>query len=542
MAATFEQLREENIRLRQQAHYYKSLHERAVVKLRNAEAMIVALKQKLAEWARKWFGRRTERNKAGSSPASASSPAADKPRRARGQQPGSRGHGRRKRPDLPEQILLVDLPGGAPLCGQCGGAYRRNGTTRSYMEIVYEVLLFRKFVFCQQYEQGCSCPKPGLPARVVAPPPPRLIERGLLSVESIVEGLLRKFQYFNPIQRLVAEWSELDAVIPPGTWCGTFERLVPLFEPLVEALLEACRADRRWLMDETRWEVFVRMEDKGSYRWWLWVVVSPRVKFYILSPSRGKGVPKEFFGYDAENNKCQWTGSLMVDRFSSYKFLAALLTLAFCWTHVRRDFVEAQAGAQADQVAWAQGWIERIGGLYQLNGVRLDLGQDIKEPKLPAPFVRMDPERMALVEYQQADQALGSAVAAFQAQWEAELTQEKLPIRRRKILESLQTHWNGLTLFVDNPEIPMDNNGSERAIRGAAMARNNFYGSGSVWSGELLAMMLTILRTAQMHQVNLRQYLIDYLKACAENGRQAPTDLNNWLPWNYKPKETASGP
>jgi transposase len=232
----------------------------------------------------------------------------------------------------------------------------------------------------------------------------------------------------------------------------------------------------------------------------------------------------------------------MVDRFSSYKFLATLLTLAFCWTHVRRDFVEAQAGAPADQVAWAQGWIDRIGGLYQLNGKRLELGQDLKEPKLPAPFVRMDPQRMAGVDYQQADQALGSAVAAFQGQWEAELTQEKLPIRRRKILESLRTHWNGLTLFVQNPEIPMDNNGSERAIRGAAIGRNNFYGSGSVWSGELLAMMLTILKTAQMHQVNLRRYLIDYLKACAENGRQAPKDLNSWLPWNYKPKETASGP
>jgi transposase len=540
VAATFEQLREENIHLRQQAHYYKSLHEKAVAKLREAEAIIVALKQKLAEWARKWFGRSSEKNKAGSSPPS--TPSAEKPKRARGQQPGGRGHGRQKRPDLPEEKLLVDLPQGAPLCGQCGQAYRRNGTARSYVEIVYEVHLFRRFVACQQYEQGCSCPKPGLPARVVAPPPARLIERGLLSVESIVEGLLRKFQYLMPIQRLVAEWRELGVDISPGTWCGIFERLGPLFQPLVEAVMEACREDGQWLMDETRWAVFVRMEGKGSYRWWLWVVVSPRTTYYILSPSRGQGVPKEFFGYDADKNECQWTGPLMVDRFSSYKFLATLLALAFCWTHVRRDFVEAQAGAEAEQVAWAQGWIEQIGGLYQLNEKRLELGQDTKEPKLPAPFVRMDPARMAGVDYQQADQALGQAVAAFKGQWEAELAQEKLPIRRRKILESLQTHWSGLTLFVENPEIPMDNNGSERAIRCGAQARNSFYGSGSVWSGELLAMMLTILKTAHKHKVNLRRYLIDYLKACAENGGQAPKDLKAWLPWNYKPKETASGP
>ena len=88
----------------------------------------------------------------------------------------------------------------------------------------------------------------------------------------------------------------------------------------------------------------------------------------------------------------------------------------------------------------------------------------------------------------------------------------------------------------------MDNNGSEQAIRCGAVARNNFYGSGSVWSGELLAMMLTILQTGLVHKVNLRGYLIDYLQACAQNGGQAPEDLKDWLPWNYQPKETALGP
>ena len=244
----------------------------------------------------------------------------------------------------------MDLPGGAPPCGQCGLPYRPNGTTGSHVEIVWEVHVFKRFVVCQQYEQACSCPKPGLPQRVVAPPPARLIERGLLRVESIVEGLRRKFLYFTPVERMVAEWRQLGVEISPGTWCGIFQRLVPLLRPLVAALLAACRADGQWLMDETRWAVFVEVAGKGSSRWWLWVVVSPRVKFYILSPSRGSGVPKDFFGYDKSEGQCEWTGPLMVDRYSSYKFLATLLTLAFCWTHVRRDFVEAQAGAAADEV------------------------------------------------------------------------------------------------------------------------------------------------------------------------------------------------
>jgi transposase len=540
VAEILEQLRQENIQLRQQAHYYQSQHERAQEKLRKAQEIIVLLKAKVVELLRRLFGRRSEKRKAESSSASTSTP--EKAKQARGQQPGRPGHGRKKHPELPVQKVVVDLPGGTPHCGQCGKPYYRNGTARSYVEIVYEVQFFRRFVACQQYEQTCSCCQPGLPARVTACPPPRLIERGMLSVESIVEGLLRKFLSYMPLQRLIAEWRELGVSISPGTWCGIFARLVPLLEPLVAALLEACRADGQWLMDETRWAVFVHLEGKSSSRWWLWGVVSPRVKLYILSPSRGSGVPQKFFGYDADTDQCRWTGSLMVDRYVSYKFLATLLHLAFCWSHVRRDFVEAQAGAEAEQVAWAQGWIERIGGLYHLNAQRLELGQDRQEPKVPAPFVRMDPQRMATVAYQQAQQALVQGVAEFKAHWQGELAQENLPVRRRKILESLREHWNGLTLFVESPQIPMDNNGAERALRGGAVARKNFYGSGSRWSGELLALMLTIVQTAQVHKVKLRDYLIDYLQACARNGHQAPADLKPWLPWNYRPQEQAAGP
>lgn len=132
MAEADEQLREENIRLRQQPHYYQSLHAKAVAKLQEAEGIIAALKEKLAEMARRLFGRSSEKDKTGRS--SDSTPGTGK--RPRGQQPGRPGHGRQKRPNLPEQKLLVDLPGGAPLCGQCGRPYHRNGTARSYVELV----------------------------------------------------------------------------------------------------------------------------------------------------------------------------------------------------------------------------------------------------------------------------------------------------------------------------------------------------------------------------------------------------------------------
>jgi transposase len=362
-----------------------------------------------------------------------------------------------------------------------------------------------------------------------------------LSLESIVEVLLRKFDLWMPLERTIREWRELDVPISAGTWCGVFQRLVPLLVALAEAIYRTAQEQRQFLMDETRWEVFVEVEGKDSHRWWLWVVVTPKAKVYILAPSRGAEVPKQFFG--CEPGSCLVERPfLMADRWPSYKVLSDWLLLAFCWAHVRRDFLESQAGAQADQIGWVQGWLERIAGLYQLNEKRLKLGRDQQGTPLPPPFVRMDPARMARAEYQQAQQALVKAVEEMKQHWEQELADPKLPTRRRKILASLQEHWSGLTYFVAYPEIPMDNNGSERAIRSGVIGRNNFYGSGSLWSGQLMAAMLTMVQTARLHGVPLRPYLTDYLQACVENGCKPPQDLERWLPWNYRSAQKAQGP
>ena len=101
------------------------------------------------------------------------------------------------------------------------------------------------------------------------------------------------------------------------------------------------------------------------------------------------------------------------------------------------------------------------------------------ELDLPAPFVELDAERMATPAYQQADTLLRGEVEKLAAASQAQLADKALRGPRRKILKSLENHWHGLTLFVAHPQIPMDNNGAERAARPAAVARKNFYGSGA---------------------------------------------------------------
>ena len=121
-----------------------------------------------------------------------------------------------------------------------------------------------------------------------------------------------------------------------------------------------------------------------------------------------------------------------------------------------------------------------------------------------------------------------------------ELANPKLRQPCRKVLTSLQEHWSGLALFVDDPRIPMDNNASERQARGPAVARKNFYGSGSLWSGRLAAAMFSLFATLAHWNINPQKWLTWYLESCAAAGGTVPDNIDPFLPWNLSPEDCAS--
>ena len=122
------------------------------------------------------------------------------------------------------------------------------------------------------------------------------------------------------------------------------------------------------------------------------------------------------------------------------------------------------------------GWVERIGTLYHINNQRRDLWDASKPlPQQSAAFMEQH-------------HALETNVKKMAQQRDDDLAQKDLAAPRRSVLTSLKNHWEGLTVFLDHPEARMDNNISEQAARKGAIGRNNDYGSGSVWSGNLAAM------------------------------------------------------
>lgn len=268
--------------------------------------------------------------------------------------------------------------------------------------------------------------------------------------------------------------------------------------------------------DETLWRVFEKRAGKVGYRGYLWVFRSRSVCFFVLDPSRAAVVPLAHFA------QLLAEAIVVCDRYSAYKKMARTLglLLAFCWAHVRRDFLELARGYPQLEL-WAMQWVERIGTLYHLNGLRLKAQQEHAD--FPQGHARLSEhlEQMLL----ERDQGLAD---------------RQLHPQARKLLQSLQRHWQGLTVFLEHPEIPLDNNSAEQAVRNPVCARKNYFGSGAKWAGEFAAMMFTVFMTlVRCWQINPRLWLQAYLQACADNGGRAPRDLSAFLPWVMSPARLA---
>ena len=508
LRAEVAQLRRENLEGRQQVGYWRSRHGDAVRRIAVLEQENEQLRGEVRQLRAERFGRRSEKHSTSDRSNELEDPTDTKPKRPRGRQPGQPAPRRRDYSHLPAREQIIDLAAAEQVCPACGQPLKACGSEDSE-QLEIEVTVYRRVLRRRRGQRTCGCPGP---RTLTAPPAPKLIPKSLLGTSLWVEILLDKFASYRPTQRLLEQWQSLGLDVAAGTVTDGLRRLEPLFQPVLEALLQRNRQSHYKQADETRWLVFVEQQGKAGCGWWLWVFNGDDSVVYLLDPSRSHQVPEEHYPPQAD-------GVLMVDRYSAYKAMPQVkngtLILAFRWAHVRRDFVRVGKG-WPELTTWALAWLERIRDLYRWNRQRLAQPAD---PAAPA--------------------GLRQAVAAMRQQLDAELADPTLRMPTRKVLTSLDEHWSGLTLFVDDPCIPMDNNLSERRLRGPALGRKNYYGSGALWSGRLAAVLFSILATLKLWRINPRLWLDWYLRSCAEAGSQAPTDIEPFLPWNLSEDKRA---
>jgi transposase len=494
-------LRRENSELRQQVGYWKAQHARAVHRAEHLEAEVEHLRGENRKLQDQLFGRKSESSATTDRSNRLDDPNETAKPQPRGQRRGRPGPKRRDYSHLPAREDLREVPESERLCPICGLPLTACGYEESE-QIEIETVIYRRIIRRRRYQRTCSCPG----ARTVtAPSVPKLIPKGRLGISMWVEILLDKYASQRPTERLLRSWQLLGLALSAGTVADGLHRLEPLFHGLYEALIARSRVSAFHQADETRWLVFVAKEGKTGHGWWLWVIGSAEVAVYILDPSRSHEVPETHFPQNAR-------GVLLVDRYSAYKAMAQVknggLVLAFCWAHVRRDFVRVGKG-WPELKPWALAWLRRIRDLYAANRRRLNAPEDVT-----------------------LDQEVRHIVETMRQQYLEELANPALQTPCCKALTSLQDHWDGLTRFVDDRRIPMDNNAMERRLRNPALGRKNYYGSAAEWSGRLAAMLFSLLATLEMWGINARLWLTEYLQACAAAGGKAPAELNPFLPWN----------
>jgi transposase len=522
------------LQARQQAGYYRALFDAAKLREADLNAHVALLQAEIRILKQRLFGSKSEAHHspdrlAGSAPTdpldenAPSSPDASSPvcvtpsptptsPRRRGQQPGRKLPARRDYSHLPAISEERVLPAEQTCCPCCQQPFAPAGFDEDSSVLEIEVKAYRRIIRRRRYRRVCACPDQ--PTILVAPLEPRVIPRSRFGVSIWVTLLLDKFLYQRPTSRLLDDLRSHGLDLSAGTITDDLKRLAFLFEPLYQKLIERNRTLALWNADETRWPVFQVVAGKVGYRWYMWLFESKDAVVFTLDKGRAHDVPEDHFGEQAR-------GIVVVDRYAAYKAMKHVkegrLILAFCWAHQRRDFLDVEK-SWPKLSDWVVGWVTRIGQLYKLNDERLaaqekDQDEDEKNRKLK------------------------EAVAAMSKQSQEELANESLHPAARKVLQSMKEHWSGLTVFVDHPCVPMDNNQGERTLRELVVGRKNYLGSGAEWSGKLAAWMFSLLATLKKWRINPRKWLVAYLQACARAGGQVPPEVEKWLPWKLSAEQ-----
>ncbi|MBT9151185.1 MAG: hypothetical protein DDT40_01370 [candidate division WS2 bacterium] len=451
------------------------------------------------------YGAKSEKQKTKERKGNLSPADKEETKRERGAQDGHQGHGRKIPENLPVVEEFYELPEEERYCKRCGLPVEELSSTEDSYEIGVRKTYFLRRNRKKKYKKTCSCPNP----IITAPAPSKIIPKGKFTPGFWSKVILDKYLLSLPLQRQVFQMKLFGLDVSKGTLVEGLKKLSNYLLPLYNLFREEARLSKHWHADETGWFIFVEAEDKKGFKWWLWVYVIKEkgIVFYVIDRSRSGEVAKKFFGKDA-------VGIANVDRYVGYKKLGAKIQLAYCWFHVRRDFIKIQSKYPEDNflVDWAGEWIDDIAKLYLINEKRL--------------AQLNNPDEFSIHQDQ--------LVEKLEEMKERSRQKYEHP-EQIKVMESLKKHWKGLTIFVERPDVPMDNNLAERCFKTSVLGRKNYYGNHSEIGGEMAAVFFTMTQSYLFNGLDpggcLEYYFEEYAKS---NG--PPKDLRRFLPQAIKEK------
>lgn len=322
--------------------------------------------------------------------------------------------------------------------------------------------------------------------------------------------LVGKYADHLPLYRQAQIYARQGVRLDRSTLADWVGRAAWWLTPLRDHILTQLKRSPKLFADETTAPVLDpgRGRTKTGQLWAYarddrpWGGTDPPAVAYVYAPDRKAERPIEHLA--------GFTGVLQVDGYGGYGALARRgdVALAFCWAHVRRRFYEL-AKAGASPVA-----TEALGRIAELYAVEADVRG------------RSPDERRAA--RQEHSRPLVEDLRHF---LDARMAQVSRKSALAEAIRYALTRWDGLTRFLDDGRVELDNNTVERSIRPLALNRKNALFAGSDDGGDHWAIIASLIETAKLNGIDPQAWLADTLTRLAA-GHHANA-LDALMPWNH---------
>ena len=318
---------------------------------------------------------------------------------------------------------------------------------------------------------------------IIAPLPPRPIEKGMAEPGLLANILVEKFVDHLPLYRQVQRFTRQGITLADSTLGDWTSTSADLLVPLYDALTVEARESGYIQADETPIPVQDPEEKGKTHRGYYWVYHAPLEGLVVMNyePGRGRAGPAKWLE--------TYQGALQSDGYAVYEDFEARpgITTYVCWAHARRHFYEALEN-EREAASYALAEIQKL----------YDVERRLRETD-------PSPENRLRVRQEEAIPVL----KAFKVWLEANPGLPKSPWGKA-VAYSL-TRWEKLTRYTENGRIEIDNNLVENAIRPIALGRKNYLFAGSHDAAQRAAVVYSLLATCKKHEINPQTWLADIL-------------------------------
>jgi len=381
----------------------------------------------------------------------------------------------------------------------CGEAFKRIGEEVSEQLDCVPAQFFVLRHIRGKYACACCQTLHGVPM------PAQMIDKGIPAPGLLAQVAVAKHDDHLPLYRQTEVYARSGVHIPRSSmaqWLGTCGVRVL---PLVALLKEFVLGHDVIHVDET--PVSLLAPGKGkTKKAYVWVYrttnfVAQRAVFYDFCKDRSGEHPRRVLA--------DFGATLVTDDYSGYHALHRNgVTAALCWAHARRKLFEAHAHTGSEIAGQA---VALIAKLYEIEREARDLAPEERR-------LRRQQDSRPIVE------ALHAwLVAKRQALAKSDAT--------AKAIDYALSNWAALIQFLDDGNVPIDNNAAENAMRPLAVGRKNWLFVGSQEAGERAGNILSLIESAKLNGHDPWAYLKDVFE-------RLPTlknrDLAQLLPHNWR--------